>query len=51
MIRFSLFELKFPKPEVPPIIQNAVRSSGIRWICIVNSGFLSSRQIYIWGMQ
>ncbi len=29
MIRF---EWKFPKPEVPPIIQNAVGSSGIRWI-------------------
>jgi len=32
MINFSLFEWKFPKPEVPPIIQNTVRSSGIRWI-------------------
>jgi len=30
-IRFSLFECKFPKPEVPPRIQK-VRSSEIRWI-------------------
>jgi len=28
MIRFSLFEWTFRKPEVPPIIQNAVKVVG-----------------------
>lgn len=32
MICFALFECNFPKPEVPPIIQNAVGLWEKRWI-------------------